>query len=283
MLTDPVLLSSIKSLWDKLWSGGLNNPLDAIEQLSFLLFLKRLDEQEEDAQRQSRLRKQDYTPFFPDEKLRWSHWSKLEARQALDIVREKVFPFIKKLGEPIEIHGDRTTTAEKSLTIHARADWKDSTLVREEAPRGESPPPRDPFAVLMANAEFKINKPSLLIEACKAIDAMQISSQNQDVQGDIYEYLLGQLNTAGTNGQFRTPRHIVRLMVRMMDPQPHERVCDPAAGTCGFLVNAWQHVLEPTVSKERGAKSSYEGRCAAIGGLLLSRLLRGVWMIERTL
>jgi type I restriction enzyme M protein len=73
---------------------------------------------------------------------------------------------------------------------------------------------------------------------------MQISSQNQDVQGDIYEYLLGQLNTAGTNGQFRTPRHIVRLMVQMMNPQPHERVCDPAAGTCGFLVNAWQHVLE---------------------------------------
>ncbi len=207
MLTDPALLSSIKSLWDKLWSGGLNNPLDAIEQLSFLLFLKRLDEQEEDAERQARLRKQPYTPFFPDEKLRWSHWSKLEARQALDIVREKVFPYIKKLGDS---GGDV----------------------------------RDPFAVLMANAEFKINKPALLIEACKAIDAMQISSQNQDVQGDIYEYLLGQLNTAGTNGQFRTPRHIVRLMVRMMDPQPHERVCDPAAGTCGFLVNAWQHVLE---------------------------------------
>lgn len=207
MLTDPALLSSIKSLWDKLWSGGLNNPLDAIEQLSFLLFLKRLDEQEEDAERQARLRGQKYTPFFPDEKLRWSYWSKLEARQALDIVREKVFTYIKKLGDN---GGDV----------------------------------RDPFAVLMANAEFKINKPSLLIEACKAIDAMQISSQNQDVQGDIYEYLLGQLNTAGTNGQFRTPRHIVRLMVRMMDPQPHERVCDPAAGTCGFLVNAWQHVLE---------------------------------------
>jgi type I restriction enzyme M protein len=122
MLTDPALLSSIKSLWDKLWSGGLNNPLDAIEQLSFLLFLKRLDEQEEDAQRQARLRKQDYTPFFPDENLRWSYWSKLEARQALDIVKEKVFPYIKKLGDS---GGDV----------------------------------RDPFAVLMANAEFKINKP----------------------------------------------------------------------------------------------------------------------------
>jgi len=96
----------------------------------------------------------------------------------------------------------------------------------------------------MENAEFKINKPSLLIEACKAIDAMQISAQNQDVQGDLYEYLLSKLNTAGQNGQFRTPRHIIRMMVHMCDPRPGERICDPAAGTCGFLVNAWQHLLE---------------------------------------
>jgi type I restriction enzyme M protein len=96
----------------------------------------------------------------------------------------------------------------------------------------------------MENAEFKINKPSLLIEACKAIDAMQISSHNQDVQGDLYEYLLSRLNTAGTNGQFRTPRHIIRLMVRMLDPQVGERICDPAAGTGGFLVGAFQYILE---------------------------------------
>lgn len=241
MLTDPALLSSIKSLWDKLWSGGLNNPLDAIEQLSFLLFLKRLDEQEEDAVRQARLRKQPYTPFFPDEELRWSHWTKLEAKKAHEIVRDKVFPFIKKLGEPIEKPETVTPTEAKALTAKRAAS--PGAQDAKKQPEAE-PAPRDPFAVLMANAEFKINKPALLIEACKAIDAMQISSQNQDVQGDIYEYLLGRLNTAGTNGQFRTPRHIVRLMVRMMDPQPHERVCDPAAGTCGFLVNAWQHVLE---------------------------------------
>jgi type I restriction enzyme M protein len=105
----------------------------------------------------------------------------------------------------------------------------------------------------MANAEFKINKPSLLIEACKAIDAMQVSAQNQDVQGDLYEYLLGRLNTAGTNGQFRTPRHIIRMMVKMLDPKPRERMCDPAAGTCGFPVNVYQHILEthtdPTILK----------------------------------
>lgn len=206
MLTDPSLLSSVKSLWDKLWSGGLNNPLDAIEQLSFLLFLKRLDEQEEDAERTARLRKQPFKPFFPKPELRWSHWSKLDAKTALETVRDKVFPFIQSLSS--------------------------------------SPGDKDSFTMFMETATFKIQRPSLLIEACRAIDAMQVSAQNQDVQGDLYEFLLSKLNTAGTNGQFRTPRHIIRLIVQMIDPQPHERVCDPAAGTCGFLVNAWQHILE---------------------------------------
>jgi type I restriction enzyme M protein len=114
------------------------------------------------------------------------------------------------------------------------------------------------FGEHMATAEFKINKASLLIEACKAIDEMQISSQNQDVQGDLYEYLLSRLNTAGTNGQFRTPRHIIRMMVQMIDPQPGERIIDPAAGTCGFLVNAWQHLLE-THTDKRDLKYDDEG------------------------
>jgi type I restriction enzyme M protein len=203
MLTDTTLRSAVEALWDKLWSGGLANPLDAIEQLSFLLFLKRLDEREQDAERAAKLRGKKFTPIFPSPDLRWSHWTQLPADAALKHVKEAVFPFIKTLGGA-----------------------------------GGS------FAAQMENAEFKINKPSLLIEACKAIDAMQISAQNQDVQGDLYEYLLGKLNTAGQNGQFRTPRHIIRMMVKMRDPQPGERICDPAAGTCGFLVNAWQHLLE---------------------------------------
>ena len=116
---------------------------------------------------------------FRNQELRWSYWSQLPGDKAVATVKEKVFPFLKKLG-----------------------------------------PKTGSFAEHMATAEFKINKPSLLIEACKAIDAMQISAQNQDVQGDLYEYLLGRLNTAGTNGQFRTPRHIIRMMVQMIDPKP---------------------------------------------------------------
>ncbi|MCJ7529436.1 MAG: SAM-dependent methyltransferase [Anaerolineales bacterium] len=100
----------------------------------------------------------------------------------------------------------------------------------------------------MVNAECKINKPSLLLEACNLIDQMQISAQNQDVQGDLYEYLLSKLNTAGRNGQFRTPRHIIRMMVQMLDPRPRERIGDLAGGTCGFPVNAHQHILETHTS-----------------------------------
>src|SRR5271170_6710239 len=203
MLTDTTLRSAVEALWNKLWSGGLANPLDAIEQLSFLLFLKRLDEREQDAERAAKLRGKKFTPIFSSPDLRWSYWTQLPADKALKHVKEVVFPFIKTLGGA-----------------------------------GGS------FAAQMENAEFKINKPSLLIEACRAIDAMQISAQNQDVQGDLYEYLLSKLNTAGQNGQFRTPRHIIRMMVKMCDPRPGERICDPAAGTCGFLVNAYQHVLE---------------------------------------
>lgn len=134
------------------------------------------------------------------------------------------------------------------------------------------------FGEHMATAEFKINKPSLLIEACKAIDDMHISSQNQDVQGDLYEYLLSRLNTAGTNGQFRTPRHIIRMMVQMIDPKAGERVVDPAAGTCGFLVNAWQHLLE-THTDKRDLSYDNEGWPH---GLIGSKLTPEEWQFSQT-
>lgn len=232
MLTDTQLRSNVEALWDKLWSGGLSNPLDAIEQLSYLIFLKQLDEREQDAQRAARQRGRKMESLFPDteegRQLRWSHWSQLPAEQALKTVREKVFPFLKNLGEKA-----------------------------------------GSFGAHMTNAEFKINKPSLLIEACRAIEAMNISGQNQDVQGDLYEYLLGKLNTAGTNGQFRTPRHIIRMMVKMMNPRPMERICDPAAGTCGFLVNAWQHIQEEYTDK-RSLTYDQEGWPHGLTGSRLS-------------
>jgi len=163
MLTDSKLRAQVDSLWDKLWSGGLANPLDAIEQISFLLFLKRLDDEENRREKLAKLRQQPYQPRIPAE-MRWSYWTRLEGSQALKHLREQVFPWFRNLGNS-----------------------------------GSS------FELYMKNAELKINRSGLLIEATKLIDQMQISAQNQDAQGDLYEYLLGRLNTAGLNGQFRTP------------------------------------------------------------------------------
>lgn len=226
MLTDPKLKSQVDALWDKLWTGGLSNPLDAIEQFSYLLFMKRLDEEEDHREKLSKIvgagssrpssrpvpGRQDAAPTYEPRlapKLRWRYWTQLKADDALVHVKDKVFPELKKLGE-----------------------------------KGSS------FEQYMKNAEFKINKPALLIEACKLIEQMQVSQQNQDVQGDLFEYLLSHLNTAGRNGQFRTPRHIIRMMVRMVKPQPRERIGDMAGGTAGFLVNAYQYILETHTSPE---------------------------------
>lgn len=209
MLTDSKLRSQVDQLWDKLWTGGLSNPLDAIEQLSYLLFMKRLDDAENAREQAARRRNVKYESLFTDPKLRWSYWTQLKAEEALKFVKETVFPALKEMGSA-----------------------------------GSS------FELQMKEAEFKINKPSLLIEAAKAIEAMKISQQNQDVQGDLYEYLLGKLTTAKIAGQFRTPRHIIRMMVQMIAPLATERICDPAAGTAGFLVNAYQYILEQNTSKE---------------------------------
>jgi type I restriction enzyme M protein len=202
MLTDPKLRSQVDRIWDTLWTGGLSNPMDAIEQFSYLLFLKRLDELEDQKERSARRRGEPYTSPIPGE-LRWKHWTCMRAEDALDHLKSVVFPWFKGLGE-----------------------------------QGSS------FERYMQNAECKINRGSLLIEVCNLIDGMRITEQAQDVQGDLYEYLLSYLNTAGRSGQFRTPRHVIRMMVQMIDPRPGDRVADLAAGTCGFLVNAYQYILE---------------------------------------
>lgn len=208
MLTDPKLKSQVDQLWDKFWTGGLTNPMDAIEQFSYLLFLKRLDDAENRHQRQAERLKKEYQAQLQPE-FRWGYWTNLKAEESLKYLKEVIFPQMRTLGG--------TTSS---------------------------------FQLYMQNAECKINKPSLLIEVCKLIDNMDIAQQQQDVQGDLYEYLLSKLSTAGRNGQFRTPRHIIRMMVQMIAPRPKERIGDLAAGTCGFLVNAYQYILETHTSKE---------------------------------
>lgn len=186
MLTDPKLRSQVDELWNTFWTGGLNNPLDSIEQFSYLLFLKRLDDEENARERQARLRNQEFEPRLPEE-MRWRHWSHMTGSDMLKYIREVVFPHLRTMGAEDEKDDETSDDKEKNK----------SNKIEENS-----------FARYMRNAEFKINKASLLVEAVKKIDEMKISQQNQDVQGDLYEYMLSHLNTAGRNGQFRTPRHI---------------------------------------------------------------------------
>ena len=207
----PELKSKVDALWDKFWSGGLSNPLSSIEQMSYLIFMKRLEDMDVAEQKKALAQKQPYKSVFEgNEDCRWSNWKHYPAEKMLTHVRDVVFPFIK------DIHD-----GEKTL-----------------------------FAEHMKDAVFIIPKPSLLQEAVSIIDDLNITAQNKDTQGDIYEYLLNELKTAGKNGQFRTPRHIIQMIVELVDPDIGDRVCDPACGTAGFLINAYEYILRKHTSPD---------------------------------
>ena len=207
----PELKSKVDALWAKFWSGGLSNPLSSIEQMSYLIFMKRLEDMDVAEQKKALAQKKPYKSVFEgNEVCRWSNWKHYPAEKMLTHVRDVVFPFIK------DIHD-----GEKTL-----------------------------FAEHMKDAVFIIPKPSLLQEAVSIIDDLNITAQNKDTQGDIYEYLLNELKTSGKNGQFRTPRHIIQMIVELVDPDIGDRVCDPACGTAGFLINAYEYILRKHTSPD---------------------------------
>lgn len=222
--------SLINSLWDKFWSGGISNPLTAIEQISYLLFMRRLDETDTELKSNSEFTKEKYQSIFkgkftiPNTKesvdkatLRWSYFKQMEGGEMLKHVQMKVFPYVK------QVNGRNTV-----------------------------------FTAHMEDAIFIIPKASLLVEAVNIIDKLyeEIESQMQkgqifnDTQGDMYEFLLDEIATAGKNGQFRTPRHIIQMMCELVDPKITDVICDPACGTGGFLLGSYQHILSQHTSKD---------------------------------
>lgn len=216
------LKSKVDQLWTAFWSNGISNPLSVIEQISYLLFLKRLDDRELLRERRARRSGQVLKdPLFPPNRQlsRWSQFKNIDDAQELLIhVRDEAFPFVKEVGAQL---GDD---------------------------RGETT-----YAKFLKDAVFLIVSPGLLKTAIKTIEELltDIDRQSQetgeayvDLMGDLYEYMLGKLSTAGQNGQFRTPRHIIRLMVELMEPGPREVVCDPACGTAGFLVGVADYLRD---------------------------------------
>ncbi|MBE9078291.1 SAM-dependent DNA methyltransferase [Romeria aff. gracilis LEGE 07310] len=199
------LKSKVDRLWTTFWNNGISNPLSVIEQISYLLFIKRLDDLElaKESKAQQLGRPMEQPVFSADSQpCRWSQFKHLDDAEAmLRTVRDQAFPFIKTLGGEV-------------------AD--------------------SPYARHMQDAVFLIGSPALLASVVAQID--QIPMEDRDTKGDLYEYMLSKLSTAGTNGQFRTPRHIIKMMVELLAPGPHDIICDPACGTGGFLVAAAEYL-----------------------------------------
>ncbi len=196
------LRSRIDRLWDAFWSGGISNPLEVIEQITYLMFIKRLDGIQLSKERKANLTHQPIeNPIYSadDQHLRWSIFTEMQPDKMFRVVADGVFPWLRHLG------------------------GEDST-----------------YSHHMRDARFTIPTPNLLTKAVDILDELPLD--RGDVKGDLYEYMLSKIATAGQNGQFRTPRHIIQLMVEMMNPGPGDEICDPACGTAGFLVAAAEYV-----------------------------------------
>jgi type I restriction enzyme M protein len=210
MLTGEIR-NQVDQIWNAFWSGGVSNPLSVIEQITYLLFIKRLDDlhtlEENKAANLGIAIERRILPDGNDEQgrpysdLRWSRFKNFEAREMMDVVAERVFPFLRALGEEGSSYGQH-----------------------------------------MKDARLGFSNASLLAKTVDMLD--KIPMEDRDTKGDLYEYMLGKIASAGTNGQFRTPRHIIQTMVEMMRPTPEDVICDPAAGTCGFLVAAGEYIRE---------------------------------------
>ena len=210
MLTGEIR-NQVDAVWDTIWTGGVSNPLEAIEQLTYLLFMKRLDEiHTREERKANRLGIAMENRIFPEgnddkgrpfEDLRWSRLKNFSPSEMFEVMENHAFPFLKQVG------------------------GEDST-----------------FANHMRDARFVIKEPRVL---AKIVDQLnKISLEDRDTKGDLYEYLLSNLSASGKNGQFRTPRHIIQLMVEMTAPTGKDIICDPASGTCGFLVAAREYLRE---------------------------------------
>ena len=212
------LKNKIDSLWDIFWTGGITNPLDVVEQITYLMFIRDLDDMDNIHSRESVMlgipHKSIFEGKFPfgsvevdGKTFKWSRFRDLPADRMFEIVQNGVFPFIKQL------HGN-----------------KDSA-----------------YSKYMGDAIFKIPTPQKLSQVVDSLDLIyESTSENEsmDVRGDLYEYILSKMSTSGTNGQFRTPRHIIRMMVELMDPKADDLICDPSCGTAGFLVAAGDYLRE---------------------------------------
>jgi type I restriction enzyme M protein len=220
------LRSQIDSIWNSFWSGGISNPLEVMEQITYLLFLRRLDDLHTLEENKSvHLKKPMERRIFPEgadskgrdyNDLRWSRFKHFAPAEMFDVLNDHVFPFLRNMG------GDGST-----------------------------------YAHHMKDARFTIPTPALLAKVVDMLD--HVPMEDRDTKGDLYEYMLSKIASAGQNGQFRTPRHIIQLMVELTAPNAKDVICDPASGTCGFLVAAGEYLREkhPEILRDATAREHF--------------------------
>ena len=222
--------NKVDKIWTDIWAGGITNPLTVIEQLTYLMFIRSLDEKELETEEFENMSGEKMDKIFPQsligQSMRWSKFKNDDPRDIYDVISQRVFPAIKNMkhgrlpdftpqGEMIEIAGGGGDGAEKDTA----------------------------FARYMSDAMFLIPTPQVLQKIITELDDLyEHDISDLDMQGDLYEYMLGKLSTAGQNGQFRTPRHIIQMMVELVQPTPDDTICDPACGTAGFLVASAEYI-----------------------------------------
>lgn len=243
MLTGQIR-NDIDKLWEKFWTGGITNPLTVIEQISYLMFARMLDMQEDMAERKANRTGKDFERLFPaspeGQLLRWKNFKNLSGKELHQHLKQNVFPYFAKLGK--------------------QSNESEAIGASRKANQGLGH-----ISDYMQDADLEIKNESVLVSAVAMVDDLPLTQS--DVKGDIYEYLLSKLTTAGINGQFRTPRHIIDAMIALVDPQPTDMICDPACGTAGFLARAMEY-LNRTYSSPAGVFEDEEGNKHYTGDLL---------------
>jgi type I restriction enzyme M protein len=201
--------NKIDKIWKDIWASGLTQPITVIEQITYLMFIRSLDQKDIDAEALENLTGQKQNKIFPEtpegQRMRWSKFKDRDAVEIFDIIKNEVFPFIK------EMTGDDETA----------------------------------FSKYMKDASLGYTNPGILSKTINSLDELYKDDiKSLDMQGDLYEYMLSKLSVAGQNGQFRTPKQIRDMMVQLRKPSPDDMICDPACGTAGFLISAAEYIRE---------------------------------------
>ncbi len=207
------LRQKVDQLMDELWAGGVNNPMTSVEQISYLMFLKSLTEKDEEQEKLQKIMGNAYVPIFTDS------WSKYSWRTVSRLAGDALYNTVSEVFEKFH----------------------------------ELPNLSSMGKLLFRQAHLKIyNRPTLrsVVALVDDMDFNDSQKYDTDVKGDLYEYLLSRIAVSGTNGQFRTPRHIIKMMVEILDPQPGQYILDPACGTAGFLIQAYLHIMEKNTSDD---------------------------------